>query len=996
MAGSSTKFRQQQITGSSDMSVATVTAITVDSTMLSASNLQQDMNNLRKIVEDIKGTTNWYDAASSATPTFSTLTAGTITANTRFRPDADSGADLGASGIAFANLYVDAIDLNGQGSISIGGTGRIDLDTGDTVSVRSQGATDITFEVNGNDEIRMNATSIYPATADGSALGSTSGEWSDLYLADGGVSYFGSDQDVQLSHVADTGLLLSGSANIQLQFRDSALVIHSSVDGQLDIDADAELEITAPIVDINASTSVNISNDLKLDSDAAVLSLGAGDDVTITHDNGTGGTLAASGKVDITAGAASTWHASSGDLTIGGASQANAIIIKSTEAAVDAIALTASAGGIAANLGDAAGTYGFIVKDNADQTQFSINSAGVGYFDGNLQVNGNNIADSSGNAAFTFDGSANVRVNGNLEVAGTSITSDVTNLLVEDPIVLIGSGAASSNANGGLALASGSSVANQSLVFGRVANDVWGAGRKDVTNGSVTTLADMTLVDIRASKFQIDGASDYLDVSTDLQIVAAADVAINAGGGNVKPSANDGSALGVAGTAWSDLFLAEGGVINWDSGDVTLTQTGNSLAVDGGTFNQNDTTEATSTTDGSLQTDGGLSVAKSAVIGDDLDLLSNAAIFKVGSDQPFTLTHSNASNTLMASANHRLAFGDANDYIAGTGTDLQIISSGDLDITATLVDVTGAGTFSGVLKTDDATEATSTTDGSLQTDGGLSVAKSAVIGDDLDLLSDSAIINIGSTSKFTLTDQAANNCVMATANHRLAFGNAGEYITGDGTDLSVVSSGDVKFTAGIVMPSSNNGSSLGIGNGGEWSDLFLAEGGVINWDNGDVTITHSSNTLTVDAGSIFIATNISGSLTKLDDGSDYIIAGSGIDITTGSSGELTISTPSGEIKRSRNFYTVTASHANGQNLTLDTESGRTGFTNATAQNNPYDALDVYLNGQYMRSGTSAANGDYTVSPEFAVASDSFGAADIVFFFTLESGDVVTTFEHDRA
>ena len=67
----------------------------------------------------------------------------------------------------------------------------------------------------------------------------------------------------------------------------------------------------------------------------------------------------------------------------------------------------------------------------------------------------------------------------------------------------------------------------------------------------------------------------------------------------------------------------------------------------------------------------------------------------------------------------------------------------------------------------------------------MSVAKSAVIGDDLDLLSDGAIMNIGSTSKFTLTDQSANNCVMAASGARLAFGNAGEYITGDGTDLKI-------------------------------------------------------------------------------------------------------------------------------------------------------------------------------------------------------------------
>ena len=74
----------------------------------------------------------------------------------------------------------------------------------------------------------------------------------------------------------------------KIQFRDTAIFINSSTDGQLDIDADTELEITAPIVDINASTAVTVSNDLKLDSDAAVLGFGVDNDVTLTHVADTG------------------------------------------------------------------------------------------------------------------------------------------------------------------------------------------------------------------------------------------------------------------------------------------------------------------------------------------------------------------------------------------------------------------------------------------------------------------------------------------------------------------------------------------------------------------------------------------------------------------------------------------------------------------------------------------------------------------------------------
>lgn len=48
-----------------------------------------------------------------------------------------------------------------------------------------------------------------------------------------------------------------------------------------------------------------------------------------------------------------------------------------------------------------------------------------------------------------------------------------------------------------------------------------------------------------------------------------------------RPSANDGAALGSTSTSWSDLFLASGGVINWNNGTYTLTQSGTTLTSSG-------------------------------------------------------------------------------------------------------------------------------------------------------------------------------------------------------------------------------------------------------------------------------------------------------------------------------------------------------------------------------------------------------------------------------
>ena len=73
----------------------------------------------------------------------------------------------------------------------------------------------------------------------------------------------------------------------------------------------------------------------------------------------------------------------------------------------------------------------------------------------------------------------------------------------------------------------------------------------------------------------------------------------------------------------------------------------------------------------------------------------------------------------------------------------------------------GLLTVSGRIITDDTTEATSTTDGSLQTDGGLSVAKDCVFGDDVFLLSDSAVLNMGADNDVTFTHDGTTGLTIA-------------------------------------------------------------------------------------------------------------------------------------------------------------------------------------------------------------------------------------------
>ena len=99
------------------------------------------------------------------------------------------------------------------------------------------------------------STAILPDASDGAAIGSASLEWSDLFLADGAVINLGDDQDVTLTHVADTGIQLN-STN-KLMFNDASQYIQGASATVLDIAATDEIELTATLVDINANVEIS-------------------------------------------------------------------------------------------------------------------------------------------------------------------------------------------------------------------------------------------------------------------------------------------------------------------------------------------------------------------------------------------------------------------------------------------------------------------------------------------------------------------------------------------------------------------------------------------------------------------------------------------------------------------------------------------------------------------------------------------------------------------
>ena len=93
---------------------------------------------------------------------------------------------------------------------------------------------------------------------------------------------------------------------------------------------------------------------------------------------------------------------------------------------------------------------------------------------------------------------------------------------------------------------------------------------------------DVTATHVSASKsltLALDAGNTGASTILTVQIDGVTELTLNST--NLSPGANDGNALGVSGTAWSDLFLASGAVINFLAGDYTITHLAGALTLSG-------------------------------------------------------------------------------------------------------------------------------------------------------------------------------------------------------------------------------------------------------------------------------------------------------------------------------------------------------------------------------------------------------------------------------
>jgi hypothetical protein len=282
-------------------------------------------------------------------------------------------------------------------------------------------------------------------------------------------------------------------------------------------------------------------------------------------------------------------------------------------------------------------------------------------------------------------------------------------------------------------------------------------------------------------------------------------------GVTLLPDANDGAAIGTNLLSFSDLFLASGAVINFNDGDVTLTHGANVLTLAGGDLalgaNNLTMTGSLGATGARLTagwfTDLTVTNAIAGSVTGNAGTVTNATLTTALTVNTGTLTlTANADNTSV------LTIGSGAVSVSGTNTGDQTNISGNA-ATVTVADEAADTTCFPLFAT--------AASGSLSPKTNSNLTFNA------------------STGVITLA-----SAVLTTAD--INGGTLDSVSIGASTPSTVVGT-TITANTGFV-PDANDGAYLGV-SGTAFSDLFLASGGVIDWNAGASTITHSAGALTI-------------------------------------------------------------------------------------------------------------------------------------------------------
>lgn len=294
---------------------------------------------------------------------------------------------------------------------------------------------------------------------------------------------------------------------------------------------------------------------------------------------------------------------------------------------------------------------------------------------------------------------------------------------------------------------------------------------------------------------------------------------------------DDTGALGSTAVRWSDLFLAPGGVIDWGSGDVKITHAANQLIYSGASVGYLfDTGLYSSPAGGQLGNAtfswGSLFLGSGGVINfNNSDVIithgANSLVFS-GASSGYTF-----DTTLIPASNDGGGLGTGanawSDLFLASGAVVNF-NNGDVTITHSANGLAFGGAANGY-----------TFDQNINVASGKGIDFNA---------GDVTVVHTANTLTFAgaATGYSFDGPILLSAAAVINYGSGDVTQTYSTNSLAWAGASNGYTFDANVKPASSDGAALGT-TALMWSDVFLASGAVLNFNNGNTTITHSAGNL---------------------------------------------------------------------------------------------------------------------------------------------------------